>query len=59
MGVERRAWGAGEAAPASAWGRRRLSAGAAISCSTSVFQLPQLAQRPKNWRVWAAQLLQT
>jgi hypothetical protein len=24
-----------------------------------VFQLPQLLQRPKNWRVWAPQWLQT
>jgi hypothetical protein len=24
-----------------------------------VFQLPQLLQRPKNWRVWAPQLWQT
>jgi hypothetical protein len=35
-----------------------LSVGAAL-CSTKVFQLPQLLQRPKNWRVWAPQLWQT
>jgi hypothetical protein len=38
--------------------RRRLSAGGA-ACSTSEFQLPQLEQRPKNWRLWAPQLWQT
>ena len=38
--------------------RRRLSVGVAV-CSTSVFQLPQLLQRPKNCRVWAPQLWQT
>jgi hypothetical protein len=27
-------------------------------CSTKEFQLPQAAQRPKNWRLWAPQAWQ-
>ncbi len=62
IGSERRGWGGGAPAAAAAAGtglRRRLSGPAAPACSTSVFQLPQLLQRPKNWRVWAPQLVQT
>jgi hypothetical protein len=36
-----------------------LSAAGAAFCSTRVFQLPQPEQRPKNWRVWDPQLVQT
>jgi hypothetical protein len=59
MGSERRAWAGIAASAALATGRRRRVSVAAATCSTRLFQLPQLEQRPKNWRVCAPQLWQT
>jgi hypothetical protein len=60
MGSERRgAAGIGASASLATTGRRRRLSLAGADCSTRLFQLPQLEQRPKNCRVWAPQLWQT